>query len=342
MRIWVCGVLVLVPSVWFLCPDRLGAQDSSSAQGSSSATGDRKESKKQARKFGKEAGPAYDSWLRDEVPDIITEEERRAFLGLATNEEREQFIESFWQRRKEGVQSAVLDLYGPITTVGGRVAQTFEDVISRDIPDSLFEVSRDQFSIYQKWVPLRAGLYRIDIVIKDTQSGKVGVVGQALRVPRFEEDKLDASSLILADQIEPVATKQTGDGQFVLDAYRVRPRLSHDFGAADKLGIYLQLYNLKREERTHETSVSVAYRITKERQEVWHAVETPERLHQGGEQLTIERLIPASFLPPGHYTFEVTAIDLMINQTVVRSADFRFVPAPSKPASTGPAGKEWW
>jgi GWxTD domain-containing protein len=37
--------------------------------------------------------------LRDEVADIITEEERRAFLGLSTNEEREQFVEIFWNRR---------------------------------------------------------------------------------------------------------------------------------------------------------------------------------------------------------------------------------------------------
>ncbi len=30
---------------------------------------------------------------------IITDEERRAFVQLQTNEEREQFIEQFWQRR---------------------------------------------------------------------------------------------------------------------------------------------------------------------------------------------------------------------------------------------------
>jgi hypothetical protein len=62
-------------------------------------TADRKASKEQTRKFAKEAGPAYDSWLRDEVLDIIPEEEGRAFLGLATNKERERYIESFWQRR---------------------------------------------------------------------------------------------------------------------------------------------------------------------------------------------------------------------------------------------------
>ena len=70
-------------------------------------------------------------------------------------------------------------------------------------------------------IPLRSGLYRLDLVVKDTLSGNLGVFNTALRVPHFEDDKLDASSLILADQIETVASSQTGTGQFVLNSYRV-------------------------------------------------------------------------------------------------------------------------
>jgi len=235
---------------------------------------------------------------------------------------------------KQGLHSAVLDLYWRITDPGGRVVQTFEEVISRDFPESLFASSLDLSSIYQKSVPLRSGLYRLDLVVKDTVSGNIGTLGAALRVPRFEEGKLDASSLILADQIEPVTSTQIGIGQFVLGAYKVRPRLSQEFSSSDSLGIYLQLYNVKLDEATHKTKVSVAYRITeaqtKERKEVWRAVETADHLHQGGEQLTIERLIPASSLAPGRYTIEVTAIDLLTNETVIRTADFTVRPAPSK------------
>jgi GWxTD domain-containing protein len=231
---------------------------------------------------------------------------------------------------KQGLHSAVLDLYGRITDPGGRVVQTFEDIISRDFPDSLFQSSLDLFSIYQKSIPLRSGLYRLDLVIKDTQSGNIGTQSAALRVPHFEEDKLDASTLILADQIEPVASAQIGIGQFVLGAYKVRPRLNQEFSSSDTLGIYLQLYNLKLDEASRKTDVSVAYRITKDQREVWRAVETADHLHKGGEQLTIERLIPVSFLAPAHYTIEVTAIDLLANETVIRSAEFTVKPAPAK------------
>jgi GWxTD domain-containing protein len=236
-------------------------------------------------------------------------------------------------QNKQGVHSAVLDLYGRITTPGGVVVQTFEDVISRDFPESLYQSAVNLSSIYQKSVPLRSGLYRLDLVIKDTLSGNLGVFNTALRVPHFEDDKLDASSLILADQIEPVASTQVGTGQFVLNSYKVRPRLSQEFSSTDKLGIFLQLYNLKVDETSHKTSVSVVYRILKDQQELWRMVETPDHLHQGGEQLTIERFLPVASLVSGRYTIEVTAIDLLNNDTVIRTANFTVKPAPPmKPA----------
>ncbi len=236
---------------------------------------------------------------------------------------------------KQGVHSAVLNLYGRITTPGGVVVQSFEDVISRDFPESLFQSSLSLSSIYQKPVPLRSGLYRLDLVIKDTLSGNLGVFNTALRVPHFEDDKLDASTLILADRIETVPSAQIGTGQFVLNSYKVRPRLGQEFLSTDKLGIFLQLYNLKLDDASHKTNVSVAYRITKDQQEIWRTVETADHLHQGGEQLTIERLIPVASLVPGRYTIEVTAIDLLTNDTIVRAADFTVKAAPaSNPAAT--------
>src|SRR6266850_2230237 len=70
---------------------------------------------------------------------------------------------------KEGIHSATMNIFGRITTLTGRVVQTFEDSVSRDFPDSLFQQSLKLQSIYQKAVPLRPGLYRLDLVIKDVQ-----------------------------------------------------------------------------------------------------------------------------------------------------------------------------
>lgn len=42
---------------------------------------------------------AYKDWINNDVRYIISDEEKRAFNKLATDEEREQFIEQFWRRR---------------------------------------------------------------------------------------------------------------------------------------------------------------------------------------------------------------------------------------------------
>lgn len=233
---------------------------------------------------------------------------------------------------KDGVQSAVLNLYARIITLSGRVVQTFEDVISTDVPDSLLRSSLSLSSIYQRSVPLRSGLYRLDVVIKDSRSGNVGVIDAPLRVPLYDEEQLDASSLILADQIRAVPTAQVGQGPFVLGNYKIRPRIHPEFTPADKMGIFLQLYNLNLAPDSHKTNVSVSYRITKDQQEVWKQDESSEQLHQHGEQITIERNLPLSSLAAGRYTLEVYAIDLVTNRTVSRSAEFVIIaPAAAVP-----------
>ncbi len=228
---------------------------------------------------------------------------------------------------KDGVQVASMNLFARISTLTGRVVQTFEDVIRRDIPDSLLQQSLAGSSIYQKSVPLRPGLYRLDIVIKDVQSGNVGVVNTRLPVPRFDDSSLSSSSLILADEIAPVATKMIGLGQFVIGSTKVRPKLDNEFEADGTLGVYLQLYNLKVDEKTHKNDATIEIRILKDNQPVSDSKTTSAELQQNGDQLTIQHTIPLNRLAPGKYKLEVVATDELNKQTLTRSADFTVKPA---------------
>jgi len=225
-------------------------------------------------------------------------------------------------KAKEGVHSAELNIFGRVSTLTGRVVQTFEDSVTKDYPDTLFAMAVKQMSIYQKALPLRPGLYRLDLVVKDVSSGNVGAVNTRLQVHRYEEDKLEASSLILADQIEHVPAKQVGAGQFVLGSSKVRPRMDGDFTTAEKLGIYLQIYNLKPDEKTHKSSADFTFTVKKGDQQVMQFKETSEDMKQTGDQVTIERLLPLATLAPGKYTLEVSATDRLAQSTISRSADF--------------------
>ena len=241
---------------------------------------------------------------------------------------------------KEGIHTATMNIFARVSTLTGRIVTTFEAPVSKDFPDSLFQQSMKLQSIYQNAVPLRPGLYRLDLVIKDVQSGNIGVVNSRLAVPRYQDDKLEASSLILADQIEHVPAKQIGTGQFVLGSSKVRPRLEADFTTADRLGIYMQVYNLKPDDATHKSSANFQFTVKRGNEAVpgMQFKETSADMKQTGEQVTIERFLPLSTLPPGKYTLEVDATDTHSNQTISRTADFTVKAAPEvkTTASTAP------
>jgi hypothetical protein len=60
---------------------------------------DAKKKKQQMKDYSKEIKGPYKKWLDEDVVYIITPEERTAFKQLSNDEERDNFIEAFWQRR---------------------------------------------------------------------------------------------------------------------------------------------------------------------------------------------------------------------------------------------------
>jgi GWxTD domain-containing protein len=58
-----------------------------------------KQKKENAKRFKNEISKTYKKWLDEDVIYIITTEERQAFMQLSNDEERDNFIEAFWQRR---------------------------------------------------------------------------------------------------------------------------------------------------------------------------------------------------------------------------------------------------
>ncbi len=58
-----------------------------------------RQEERRRKRLEKELNGYYKKWLNQDVTYIITPAEREAFLKLRTNEERDQFIEAFWQRR---------------------------------------------------------------------------------------------------------------------------------------------------------------------------------------------------------------------------------------------------
>jgi GWxTD domain-containing protein len=231
-------------------------------------------------------------------------------------------------KQKEGVSEASINVYARITTMARRTANWFEEVITAGpFPTELLQKAVDGKSIYQRVVPLAPGRYRLNIVAKDVVGGNMTNYEQALDVPRFEDDELASSTLILADQIQKVDTKSIGTGQFVIGTTKVRPRIDDTFKRDEKMGIYIQLYNFEPDEKTHKPDGSVEYKIVKAgtNESVLEYTEELGTVTGGASQMVIEKLLPLEGLEPGKYELKMKVTDKKRDQTITPSATFTVV-----------------
>jgi len=226
---------------------------------------------------------------------------------------------------KDGVQKAVVNIYARITTMSRRIVNVFEDTVTVDTPAQMMQAITGKLSLYQKSVPLAPGMYRLNIVAKDIVGGNMNNYEMALSVPHFDDEKLASSTLILADQIEKVPTRQIGSGQFVIGSSKIRPRLGDSFRRDEKMGIYLQLYNFQPDEKTHKPEGTIQYEVVKNgtNEKVFDFTEDIVKLPEASaQQVTIEKLLPLNTLQPGQYTLKMKVTDKLRNQTLTPTATF--------------------
>jgi GWxTD domain-containing protein len=228
-------------------------------------------------------------------------------------------------QQKDKVATATVNIYGRITSIAGRVVNYFEDVVTVPVPVELLGKAIEGSSIYQKAIPLPAGMYRLNVVVKDIVGGNMTTYPMALNVPRFEEEKLASSSLILADLIEKVPTRSIGTGQFVIGDTKIRPRMGDTFERNEKLGIYMQFYNFGPDEKTNKPNGSIQYEITKagaDKPVLDYTEEVNTIPGASAAQVTVEKLLPLQSLDPGQYTLKMKVVDKNRNQTLTPTANF--------------------
>ena len=225
-------------------------------------------------------------------------------------------------QNKSGVMHGVLDIYGELTTLGGRNVNTFEKSLVLDVPEGEFQRFAARKAVYQEAVPLHSGRYKLTLVLKDDLNGHMGSMEMGLVVPRFEDDKLSNSSLIIADLIQPLPTSQVGTGPFVIGGTKVRPSVNQTFTRDQKLGIYMQVYNLGLDTKTHKPSLDVQYELTKDGKTLLSQPEDPAKLKDASQQFTLEKTMPLAMLQPGKYTMQVKVTDKVKNQSVSPSTTF--------------------
>jgi GWxTD domain-containing protein len=221
-----------------------------------------------------------------------------------------------------GLPQAAINIYAKITNVSGRRAGLFEDIVTSMFTPESLSVGQQMKSTYNKNIVLPPGNYKIDMVVRDVNSGKTGVLRKGFTVPKYEEGKLSTSTLILAAKIEPL-NGRLPSGQHVLGSLKVIPNATGEFKQDQTLGIYMQVYNVGIDQATLRPSVDIEYVISQKSKEVMRIKEDGK----GGlgsitsQQMTLARLVPLKEFKPGFYDIQVTIKDNVLGQTITTDKD---------------------
>jgi GWxTD domain-containing protein len=240
---------------------------------------------------------------------------------------------------KDGVSKGVVNILGKVTTITHKTVQTFEDTVEIVEPAELLEKKLDSQSVYWKALPLLPEHYRLDIAIKDVNNKEhMGYYGRSLDVPKFLDEKLGTSSLILADKMNTVSSREIGGGNFIIGNTFVRPRVSPNpatpvkFKRSEQFSFWMQVYNLQIDEATKSNQATVTYQIVKTIPGAAGAPATDtvilenkldsKDLGAHSDQLTVEKTLPIAGLDPGKYKVTIKINDGISKQEIAQSAPF--------------------
>ena len=215
---------------------------------------------------------------------------------------------------------AKVNVYGTVTSLANRIVAEFEDEIYMQYSASQREGIHRRKSMYQKKVFLdQPGRYKLSLVVKDINSGRVGTTTRAIAAPR----EMTCSSLILSDRLRRDGLADP-NRMFVLGDLYVRPSVDYDFRMGWPVWAYLQIYIHELDQSTGKPTFDISYKIFKGGQ-ILSEITDPD-----GESIVFsssERAILVhelyQGLAPGKYRFVVEVKDRIRENLISREASFQ-------------------
>ena len=207
-----------------------------------------------------------------------------------------------------GLQAANLNVFGKITAVSGRRSGIFEDAVTTNASKDELNAAKEKKSVYQKAIALTPGTYKVDVVVRDVATGNRGLVKMGFVVPKYDNETLSTSSLILASSLRSTNDRDIGQ-RFVVGDTKVVPSLTGQFKQGQDVGVYLQVYNARLDQTTLRPVVDVEYILTRNGTVVLRQTEDWKDSHDTGTQLKIARNLPTSGLAIGDYEIKVKLKD---------------------------------
>ncbi len=204
-------------------------------------------------------------------------------------------------------------VFGTMTAVDGGATRSFEQDLSGGRP---FDSAR----WWREALPISPGPYLLTVAAQDVVLAKIHRFQARLEVPDYSTSGLTASSLILAESLQPSGGLPLEP--FWLGSYQVRSSIYHSFRRSERLGVYLQVYGAAA-----SPPANVEY-IVRNQAAGTNSIDATEPAVSDGagtQQMTIAKRLPLAALSPGGYLLTIRLLDSTGREMLVRGAGFRVV-----------------
>jgi len=224
--------------------------------------------------------------------------------------------------RRGSTESTELDFIGQVRDRVGRVVAVVRDGIRvRLRAEDAARLERRNFQ-YDTGFTLPPGSYRLKFLVRENLLGRIGTFETSFEVPDLSavKDRLRTSSLVLANQREPIAAaagaatrnrKLLASSPLVQDGHKLAPSVTRVFRRDQHLYVYLEVYDAGTDPEDRRVSVvgELAFLRGKRKAFQSAAVRLSETAPGRPGVLPVRFEAPLKDLGPGRYVCQVTLVD---------------------------------
>ena len=255
--------------------------------------------------------------------------------------------------QKHGRREAEFDFAAEVRTVpGGQAAASLRDTITVHLDEAKFQQVNRSSLVYQGGVLLAPGNYRMKLVARENESGKVGTFEQSLIVPQRPAARMTLSSVLLSSQLVPV--EKSADVQTRTQGMRAQmvtsplemagekivPSVTRFFNQGQMLYVFFQAYYPEKEkDQALDTSTLRGGLIFFRSGVQVNATPllAPTAVDTKTRTASFRISLPLAKLPTGRYTVQAVVIAAGTQQSAFGRAYLALEQAPAATTTADPS-----
>jgi len=233
--------------------------------------------------------------------------------------------------RKGDKQAMQLEVLGVLKMSPEKVLSRLGGNFNVALSDAEYQSIVSNNIYYRQDMLLAPGEYTIDLMVRDTQSGKTSAKREAFVVPEPDAE-FAATPVVLSRHVEqaklPSLDSNEAADVFALGNTMIRPSAGRQFQAADNLIMFLSVYNAANSPDTGKPLVRVTVRLLKDGQPATKPFDyvLSDVQNQPVPHLTLAEYIKLAGLAPGNYSAAIEIKDMVTRKSVKQDAPFTIIP----------------